>query len=306
MIKRTLYFGSPAYCSVKDEQLVIKQPEERDMFGEERVTTAPIEDIGVVVLDHPRVTVSHRALELLLENNAAVITCDRRHLPVGLLLPLAGHHLQSERFRAQIDAPKPLRKRLWARTVSQKIHNQADLLEERGEDVGHLREWSRTVRSGDPKNLEAQAAVFYWKELFPADLDFRRDRHGDPPNNALNYGYAIVRASAARALVSSGLLPTLGIHHHNRYNAYCLADDVMEPYRPFVDAAVCELMEEGIDLNELGKEAKRRLLSLPTEAVFVNEERAPLAVALSRTAASLARCFEGEEETIVYPTFAFE
>ena len=241
MIKRTLYFGNPAYLSLRYEQMVIKLPEVvknetlSDSFKEEAVRTIPIEDIGVVLLDHKQITITQGLLEKLLENNCALITCDNSHLPVGLMLPLCGNTTQSERFSNQIEASLPLKKQLWQQTIMAKISNQATLLQNRrGAEVGNMRKWATDVKSGDSENLEARAAAYYWKNIFPSIPHFIRGREGDPPNNLLNYGYAILRAVVARALVSSGLLPTLGIHHHNKYNAYCLADDIMEPYRPYV------------------------------------------------------------------------
>lgn len=242
MIKKTLYFGNSAYLSLSNQQLVVKLPEVvkndtlPESFKKEAIRTIPIEDIGVVVLDNKQITLTHGVLESLLGNSCAVITCDSNHLPVGLLLPLDGNTTQSERFREQIDASIPLKKLLWQQTVKAKIENQAALLKSaRGEVVKNMLVWANDVKSGDPDNYEARAAAYYWKLLFPQVDGFTRERGGEAPNSLLNYGYAILRAVVARSLVVSGLLPTLGIHHHNRYNAYCLADDIMEPYRPFVD-----------------------------------------------------------------------
>lgn len=228
MIKRTLCFSNPAYLSLKQEQLVFKIPEVEnasvsDSLKRDAVITIPIEDIGIVVLDHKQITVTQGLLEKLLENNCAVITCDSAHLPIGLMLPLCGNTIQSERFRQQIDASVPLKKQLWQQTIQQKIRNQAALLRMvHGKDVKNMLVWANNVRSGDADNLEARAAAYYWKNMFPEIEGFTRDRDGVYPNNWLNYGYAVLRAVVARALVESGLLPTLGIHHHNRYNAYCL------------------------------------------------------------------------------------
>ena len=245
MIKKTLYFGNPAYLSLRQGQMVIRLPDiVRNETLPERMRqqgeiTKPIEDIGIVVLDCKQITTTQGLLEALLENNSAVITCDNRSMPVGLMLPLCGNSVQSERFRDQIDASLPLKKQLWQQTIKAKIRNQAAILTHwTSKETGCMRRWENDVKSGDPDNLEGRAAAYYWKTLF-SDFDelkdFTRDRDGIYPNNLLNYGYAVLRAVVARALVSSGMLPTLGIHHHNRYNAYCLADDIMEPYRPYVD-----------------------------------------------------------------------
>ena len=307
MIKKTLCFSNPAYLSLRSGQLVIKLPEIEhakvsDSLKKEFVTTRPIEDIGVVVLDNKQVTVTAAALEALLENNCAVVTCDARSMPVGLLLPLAGNTIQTERFRDQIASSLPLRKQLWQQTIQCKIRNQAAVLSAcKKAEVGCMETWARDVRSGDPDNLEARAAVYYWKQLFGHISGFTRDREGRCPNNLLNYGYAILRAVVARALVSSGMLPTLGIHHRNKYNAYCLADDIMEPYRPYVDALVYDIVEEYGEDIELTKDIKAELLSIPTLEVTIAGKKNPLLVATTYTTASLYKCFSGELRKISYP-----
>lgn len=301
MIKKTLYFGNPAYLSLRNKQLVIKLPEVEkneslpDCFKRQTEVTKPIEDIGVVVLDNKQITITSGLLEALLENNSAVVSCDSHSMPVGLMLPLCGNTTQNERFRDQLDASLPLKKQLWQQTIRQKILNQTSVLKEkRGENVRCMEVWANDVRSGDPDNLEARAAAYYWKNLFPDIPDFTRCREGVSPNNLLNYGYAILRAVVARGLVGSGLLPTLGIHHHNRYNAYCLADDIMEPYRPYVDALVADIVEDvGVDA-ELTTDVKARLLSVPVIDVVVGGKRSPLMVAVGQTTASLYKCFSGE------------
>ena len=304
MIKRTLYFGNPAYLSLRNSQLVINLPEANGMDDRTGNNTIPIEDIGIVLLDHKQITITQGLLEALLSNNAAVITCDSSRMPVGLLLPLSGNTTQSERFQAQIDASLPLRKQLWQQTIQAKIGNQAYVLNTcRNAVVKNMLAWVDEVKSGDSDNLEARAAAYYWANMFPAIPEFRRGREGTPPNNLLNYGYAILRAVVARSLVASGLLPTLGIHHHNRYNAYCLADDIMEPYRPFVDKLVLELTDSGEDFQELTKSLKAKLLSIPVLDVIINDQRSPLMIAVGITTASLAKCYLGEVRKIVYPEF---
>lgn len=312
MIKKTLYFGNPAYLSLRQGQMVIKLPEiERNDTLPERMkrqseVTKPIEDIGIVVLDNRQITVTQGLLEALLENNCAVITCDSRSMPVGMMLPLCGNTVQSERFRDQIDASLPLKKQLWQQTVKAKIRNQAAVLTaSTGRDAKNMKRWEDDVRSGDTDNLEGRAAAYYWKNIFfgfPEIAGFTRGRDGLPPNNLLNYGYAILRAVVARALVTSGMLPTLGIHHHNRYNAYCLADDIMEPYRPYVDELVFALIAEADgSVPELTRDVKARLLSIPTIEVVVGGRRSPLMVAVTQTTASLCKCFSGELRRISYP-----
>lgn len=301
MIKKTLFFGNPAYLSVKNLQLVVKRTDTETQ--QEVVRTVPIEDIGVVVLEDRQITITNVALDALLQNNCAVITCDEKHMPAGMLLPLEGNTIQSERFANQIDASLPLKKQLWQQTVQAKIRNQASVLKRlSGVEVGCMLAWANDVKSGDSDNLEGRAAAYYWKNIFPSLPGFTRDREGEMPNNLLNYGYAIMRAVIARALVASGLLPTLGIHHHNRYNAYCLADDIMEPYRPYVDELVINIMRSDIDYGELTPELKKQLLGLPVTEVMIGGQRSPLMVAASQTTASLCKCYSGELRKMAYPT----
>lgn len=309
MIKRTLYFGNPAYLSVKLAQLEIRLPEVEksdslsESFKSSAVKRVPIEDIGVIVLDNKQITVTQSALVELLENNVAIITCDNHRMPTGLMLPLAGNTTQSERFRHQIDASLPLKKQLWQQTIQSKILNQSRvLLRQRGLECGNMEAWAKQVKSGDGDNLEARAAAFYWQNLFGSIKGFNRDREGIPPNNLLNYGYAILRAVVARSLVGSGLLPTLGIHHHNRYNAYCLADDIMEPYRPYVDKLVADIVDSGSDTSKLTTEIKSKLLSIPVLDVVINGRRSPLMIGVGMTTASLYKCYSGEIRKIAYPT----
>ena len=312
MIKKTLYFGNPAYLSLRMGQMVIKLPEVEtdsnlpDQIKKQAEITKPMEDIGVVVLDNRRITITQGLLESLLENNCAVITCDSHSLPVGLMLPLYGNSTQNERFRDQLDASQPLKKQLWQQTIKMKISNQAAALATcTGKNSPTMLRWADDVRSGDPDNVEGRAAAYYWKNLFAGIdglEDFTRSREGEAPNNLLNYGYAILRAIVARALVSSGMLPTLGIHHHNRYNAYCLADDIMEPYRPYVDELVYSIVKDkGINNLDLSKEIKAQLLSISTLDVVIGGKRSPLMVAVTQTTASLYKCFTGELRRIAYP-----
>lgn len=310
MIKRTLYFGNPAYLSLKKEQLVINFPEVvknnelSESFKKEAQATIPIEDIGVVILDNKQITITHGLMEKLLENNCALITCDSSRLPVGLMLPLEGNTIQTERFKNQIDASVPLKKQLWQQTVQAKIENQAYVLSNRSKAIiKNMQAWTADVRSGDPDNYEARAAVYYWNNFFPQIKGFTRGREGIPPNNLLNYGYAVLRAVVARALVGSGLLPTLGIHHRSKYNAYCLADDIMEPYRPFVDNLVFDIVSSGADITDISQDIKTKLLGIPVLDVVINGQRSPLMIAVGQTTASLAQCFAGEIRKIKYPSF---
>lgn len=309
MIKKTLYFGNPAYLSLKNKQLVIRLPEVEksdlpDAFKKESIRTIPIEDIGVVILDHQQITITQALMAALLENTTAVITCDAKRMPTGLLLPLEGHTLYNERFRNQIEASLPLRKQLWQQTVRAKIENQAFCLQKNTpKSMAPLHVMARDVKSGDPDNYEAQAAAYYWKNIFSNKPEFVRDQDGDIPNNLLNYGYAVLRGIVARGLVASGLLPLYGIHHHNRYNAFCLADDMMEPYRPFVDDLVINVMGRMEITDNLTTELKREMLAIPVLDVRIGGKRSPLMVAVGQTTASLAKCFNGELRKISYPEF---
>lgn len=298
MIKRTLYFGNPAYLKTAYEQLIIERKEEE-------VKKVPIEDIGMVILDHQQITITQTVMAKLLANNVALITCDPMHHPVGLMLNLEGNTLQSQKFRYQTDAAVPLKKQLWQQTVIAKIQNQAANLEQQQRDARPLLAMARQVRSADADNQEAQAAFYYWKQVFPDFLAFKREREGPPPNNLLNYGYAILRALVARCLVGSGLLPTLGIHHRNQYNAYCLADDIMEPYRPYVDKVVCDIIRMHGRFLDITPEMRNQLLTVPAMDVIIGGNTSPLMAAVQRTTASLARCFEtGSARHLLYPVFA--
>lgn len=314
MIKKTLMFGNPAYLSLRNEQLVIQSPtanrEKRDRYSAEvddSMQTRPIEDIGVLILDHQQITITSALLSALVENNVAVISCNDNYMPVGLFMPLKMNTVQNERFRAQIDASLPLKKQMWQQTIQAKIANQGAVLDIcREESYPCMKAWAKEVNSGDTNNLEGRAAAFYWSNLFEGVAGikkFYRDQFGEQPNSLLNYGYAILRAVIARSLVASGLLPTLGIHHHNKYNAYCLADDIMEPYRPYVDELVFGIVKsDGLPEDEkLTTEWKRKLLSIPTLDVVIDGARSPLMIAAQQTTASVAKCFAGDARRIDYP-----
>jgi CRISPR-associated protein Cas1 len=294
MVKRTLYFGNPTYLKTKTEQLIIEKQEDGELI------TVPIEDIGLVILDHPQITITSGVIAKMLEKNVAIVICDATHHPTGLMLNLDGHTLQSKQFAAQLESTLPMKKQMWQQTITAKIYNQATLLKQQAKENKYLLNLAKDVKSGDPENHEAKAASYYWKALFSPSIGFRRDRYGMPPNNMLNYGYAILRAVVARSLVGSGLLPTVGIFHRNQYNAYCLADDIMEPYRPFVDKIVCTLTDPVEPAFDLTPELKRALLTIPAMDVFIDGQRSPLMNAVQRTTASVAKCFEGKAKTIVY------
>ena len=295
MIKRTLYFGNPAYLRTTNEQLVIELPE----TGE--IKTASMEDIGLLILDHQQITVTQAAISKMLANNIAFITCDGTRHPTGLMLNLDGHTLQSQKFQHQVSASVPLKKQLWQQTIEAKLVNQAAMLKQERANNNYILNLIPKVKSGDSDNCEAQGAAYYWKCIFPEFLAFRRERDGAPPNNLLNYGYAILRALVARSLVGSGLLPTLGIFHRNQYNAYCLADDIMEPYRPFVDKVVCQIIRGNGKFLEMTPSMKKALLEIPVMDVEIDGQKSPLMNAVQRTTASLAKCFEGKVRKILYP-----
>jgi CRISPR-associated protein Cas1 len=310
MIKRTLYFGNPAYLRLKDQQLSIEIKVEDAI----KTTIIPVEDIGIVVIDNQQITLTAGLLQALQQNNVAVILCDYRHMPQSVLLPLEGNSIQQERYDTQLATTEPLKKQLWQQTVIQKIKNQAAVLESKALPSDYLIPLHRNVKSGDTDNCEATAANYYWQTIFSALLSsptveglgvrsFIRHREGASPNNFLNYGYAILRATMARSIVAAGLLPTLGIFHRNRYNAFCLADDLMEPYRPYVDQIVHQMVAEMGVTDEMTKEHKAILLKIPAIDVTMDGEKSPLMLATQRTAVSLVKCYAGEQRKLLYPEF---
>lgn len=300
MIKKTLCFSNRAYLCCRNRQLIIKVDD--PATGKPIEHSRPIEDIGVIVIESEQVTLSSYLISALLENKVAIIVCNDKHMPAGLMLPLVGNTEQSERYDAQITASLPLKKQLWQQTIAMKIRNQGAVLKKVNNlEIGNMLAWSSQVRSGDPDNLEGRAAAYYWRNLFGEDSGFVRRQEGEDHNGLLNYGYAILRAVIARSLVASGLIPTLGIHHSNKYNAYCLADDIMEPYRPYVDLMVVNLIRKFHLPPEISKETKKHLLTIPTIDVKMGKLSRPLMVAASMTTASLAKCYLGETRKLVYP-----
>ena len=292
MIKRTIEISrEPAHLTIQLDQLIIKR-------DGQTVGSVPCEDIGMVVIDQAGTTYTHALLARLADFDAAVVVCGRDHMPAGILLPLADHSQVVWRVRDQIGISKPLRKQLWKQIVQAKILAQAENLAV-GPAKTRLLALAREVRSGDPENAEAQAAKIYWSECFQK-FAFRRARYGDGPNPLLNYGYAIVRAAIARALVSAGLLPALGLHHSNRSNAFCLADDLIEPLRPIIDRRVRELYDE--DRSDLDQPTKAALLELLTLETRIGDGTGPLMVNLHRMVASLVRCYQGETDRLEFPT----
>lgn len=290
MLKKTILLENKASITTKNQQLVIK--------SELRESTIPIEDIGFLVLDNPEIYLSIPAMNFLIENNTSIIVCSQNHLPNGMFLNLNSHHIQQEIFKNQINASEPLKKQLWQQTIIEKIKNQGYLLEKITENKNAFDFLASKVLSGDTSNMEGVAAAQYWKSYY--EKGFKRERFGDYPNNFLNYGYAILRAATARALSGSGLLNTLGIHHKSKYNAFALADDIMEPFRPIVDEKVYELIQN-YDEQELNTVLKSELLQLLTRAVYFKDEKSTLMVALQKTASSLQQCYTGDRKKIKYP-----
>jgi CRISP-associated protein Cas1 len=298
MIKRTIFFGNPVYLSTTLTQMVLNFP------NQQKAQNIPIEDIGMLVLDNQQITITHALVNQLINNNATVLWCDEKHLPNGLMLPFDQNNTFTEKLRYQLEATEPLKKQLWRQTVSQKIENQSKVLELMGIAENRLQRMSDKVQSGDPDNYEAQAAAIYWNHLL-TPFQTTRGREMEMPNAFLNYGYALLRAITARNLVASGCLPAVGIFHKNKYNAFCLADDIMEPYRPIIDLYIFDYLQTLDELpEELTKEHKAHLLKIPVLDTTIEKKTGPLMVNMQRTTASLMQCFEGKARKILYPSLA--
>ena len=292
MIKQTLMFTSPVSLSLKDKQIVITFKDNKD------TVTRPIEDVGFVVIENPMVSITVPLLNELADNNVAVIFCDKKMMPKSMLMTLDGNTTQQESYKYQLNASLPMKKNVWKQLVECKIKNQSLLLNKVGKDGGVLKPYYLNVKSGDSDNREGAAAREYWRLLF--DDGFKREREGLPPNGMLNYGYTILRAAVTRALIGSGLYPAFGVFHRNRYNAFPLADDIMEPYRPFVDEIVYHLYYDGA-VNELDSQTKRRLLRVLFSDVKMGKVTRPLENALSLTTASLLKMYKGESDKLSLP-----
>ena len=299
MIKRTLYFGNPAYLSVKNSQLFIMK--KVATTGLDETHTVPIEDIGILIADHVQVTFTHTVITSLQENNAVIIWCGSNHIPLAMTLPLMANDTYTQKVRYQIEASEPLKKQLWKQTITAKIQNQASLLRLLGYKTLHLDKMIPRISSGDTENYEGQAAAIYWQQILEK-YEVTRGRDEGGPNALFNYGYAILRAVIARNLVGSGCLPVLGIHHTNKYNAYCLADDIMEPYRPIVDRYILDYLKDKSELkDELTLEDKAYLLKIPVIDISIQGKDSPLMVGAQRTTASLVKCYQGTARKILYP-----
>lgn len=300
MLTRTIAIQTPCHLKCNLEQLVISY---KHIKGQEAMPdrTVPLQDVGILLLDHQQISLTHYLIDKCMYHNIALICTNTSHMPTGMLLNLDSNTIQSEKFKDQINASEPLKKQLWQQIIIAKITNQAAVLAKYHSGAPSLLHYAAKVKSGDTANCEGNAAAYYWQHLFNPAWNFYRRRDGDPPNNLLNYGYAILRAITARAIVVAGLMPTLGIHHRNRYNAYCLADDLMEPYRPYVDAAVREIMMNTSHITELTQTLKVALLKVPQTDVSIDGETSPLLNAIQRTANSIANCYMGKQRKLSLP-----
>lgn len=294
MLYRSIYIGNPAYLKLKDEQMYIMEPESGQMKGK-----VPVEDLGLLMLDHFQITISHNLIQKMMGNNVVIVSCDAHHLPHGIMLPLHGHTEFSDRIKDQMEASEPLKKQLWKQTIECKIDNQTEVLRRLGNYYEPMIDYRNNVKSGDLTNMEGIAAQHYWKYLI--SLDFLRQRFGDSPNQFFNFGYSVLRSIVARAIVETGLLPVLGIFHKNKYNPYCLADDMMEPYRPFVDWLVMDWLTRNPETEKLTKEFKAHILQIATKDVKIDGKTRPLMVAVKTTISSLYKCYTGEKRQISYP-----
>lgn len=296
MLYRSIYIGNPAYLHLRSGQMKIICPETEHERG-----SIPIEDLGLLMLDHAQITLTHQLIQRLMEGGVVVVSCDKHHLPQGMMLPLYGHTSHTKRIREQMEVSEPLKKQLWKQTVESKISNQRRVLMDLGLAYTPLDHYLKDVRSGDTTNMEGIAAQHYWRQLF--GKEFYREQNADGSNALLNFGYSVLRSIVARAIVDTGLIPVLGIFHRNRYNPYCLADDLMEPYRPIVDRAVIEWCalhhEEDLQLN---KEAKAHLLKIASADVSIEGKEHPLLVAVKMTVSSLYKCYIGEKRQVSYPS----
>lgn len=294
MIKRTVYISSPSYLRTQHKQMIVE-------FGGEEKGRVPIEDMGILVIDEAQVTLSHQLIRALQDANCLIVSCDDKHMPQSYMLPFVGHTEQMQAQRAQLSASKPLNKNIWKQIVSHKIANQAAVLRLREQYAAarKLDKLSDQVYTADKTAIEGHAAAVYWRHFMP---DFVRDRYGPPPNNYLNYGYAILRGLVARAIVGAGLLPMVGVQHRNKYNPFCFADDMMEPFRPFVDLLVLDLIDMPQGLEQfLSQNTRNQLLTLVSMDAMYNGKKSPLMVGMTTTMASLRKCYLGTRKKIIMP-----
>lgn len=291
MIKRSIYIGNPAWLRCSKEQMEIVDVDTKAIKAK-----VPIEDLAILVLDHPQITISNYLLQMLMKNKIVLISCDDKHLPLGIMQALYGHSEYSERIKLQISISEALKKNLWKQIVEQKIANQTQMLIKWNCYYEPMLEYEKEVKSGDSTNREGVAAQHYWRYL--VGNDFLRERNGDAPNCFFDYGYAILRSIVARAIVETGLLPVLGLFHKNKYNPYCLADDVMEPFRPMVDDLVMQWVTEHPEQEDLTTESKAHLIKMATMDVKIDEMTRPLMVAVKSYVSGLYQCYTGEKRLL--------
>ncbi|MCI6279190.1 MAG: type II CRISPR-associated endonuclease Cas1 [Bacteroidales bacterium] len=296
MLYRTVYIGNPAILRLKDRQMRIRTTADDMDLG-----SIPVEDIGLVIIDHSWVTITQGLIQALVENNAVIVSCDQSHMPLGMMISERGHTECSERIKVQVEASDALKKQLWSQIVKAKLSRQRELLCRLSLPYEPMDDYVRMVKPGDETNMEGVGARYYWGRLFSED--FRRGQTDDLPNVLLNYGYAILRATVARALTSTGLLLVLGLFHRNKYNPYCLADDLMEPFRPFIDALAIEWLADHALEEGFTKEARAHMLQCATMDVRAGDKLSPLLVAVRDAASSLYACYTGRKRKLVFPSF---
>ena len=294
-MKRIIEISKKSYLSIENKQLVINQ-------NNVEVGKVPMEDVGKIILDNSSITITQAVLVLSQKNNIALVVCDEKHLPTSILLPITeGNKLHSKVLKGQVEIRLSTKKRLWQDIVRQKILNQAGTLRLFDLDYRHLSAMVLRVKSGDTNNMEATAARYYWKTLFGDE--FRRNPESSGINALLNYGYSIIRASIARALVGTGLHPALGIHHQSQYNGLALADDLMEPFRPWIDQKVKEIAGQGIE-PEINRETKQNLLAILESDVQYREESCSFLNCLGFLASDLKQAILTDTKALTWPSRA--
>ena len=291
MIKRIIDISDQAYLHLKNQQLLI------DKQGE-TVGQIPIEDLGVLILQHPAIVLTQQVIIHCQKNKVVIIFCDEKHLPYSVILPIAeSHTLHNKILKEQTAVTEPMRKRLWQQIVQKKITEQAKTLSLLGKDTVRIDRLASQVKSGDSSNCEAIAAKVYWSILF--GKGFRRNVDMEGINSLLNYGYSIIRATVARSICGAGLHPTLGLFHKNQYNALCLADDLIEPFRPWVDLMVYQLAQQ--NQLEVNQQTKQQLLGMLNMTVYYENKKMALMVSMHYLMASLKRCYVKQDKKILYP-----
>lgn len=293
MLKRSIAITSQARLSLRNCQLIIEKKDD------DSKVSVPIEDLSTVLIENQQVEITIPLLNALTAENVAVVFCDNTHVPASYLAPLESNSLQGERFRQQIEAGAPVKKSAWRQLIEAKIENQSRLLLKLSKDGDLLKPYYRNVKSNDADNKEGRAARIYWRELFGPG--FSRLRNGVEPNSLLNYGYSILRAATVRSIIGAGMLPLFGIHHRSRYNAFPLADDIMEPYRPYVDEIVFSLSQH--DCRKLDSKAKVDLINVIYTDVIIDDNTHPLNIAIGITCTSILKMLAGKCKTLRLPQF---